>query len=529
MRCPKCGFISFDSQESCGKCQRELSEVTSQLNGTVALVAPPPFLAGALADIAAENASEPDTFDLETAEAEESSRTSFELEPETVELNQEPVDLDLELDDLEPTAELTGEGIEFNVPEPAAAAESPSEELDSNEMEQYLEMPEQLPPEPEGADLEFAMPEPTGPELEAPLTEPQSSAMETPAAAQVSFEPENFGIEMPELEMPELELSQTETSEPEMPEQKRSKSEIPEPVSLAGKVTEATDEQPPTAADEPATSEPESPDLELALEIPELEDEAMPTAASQPLPTTAESKTTETVSSELELEPELELDLEMPPEPPMAKATAEEKTPAEAPRSAMAEPEGIEMELAAPEQATVSAEEKVAETAASELESAEFDFDSLEPSAMETGELELGPPEPSDADFDFSSVEVDENATENLDVGKNAEAFELSNQTVVAEQQEAAPADAANEEALDLVDAVASAVADMMSEPAGSASPPQEKRKSSVNMAALTDLTDLVAPRSSSSSPGSREPQGDQVFEDILGLLKGSGNTSQKG
>ena len=44
MRCPKCGFISFDFQEKCSKCKKSLKSVSKTLVGTVHNVAPPSFL-----------------------------------------------------------------------------------------------------------------------------------------------------------------------------------------------------------------------------------------------------------------------------------------------------------------------------------------------------------------------------------------------------------------------------------------------------------------------------------------------------
>jgi hypothetical protein len=44
MRCPKCGFISFDHIDVCLKCNKDISKVTSQLEGTTYNVAPPAFL-----------------------------------------------------------------------------------------------------------------------------------------------------------------------------------------------------------------------------------------------------------------------------------------------------------------------------------------------------------------------------------------------------------------------------------------------------------------------------------------------------
>ena len=48
MRCPKCGYISFDRQKSCGKCSNDLTAVAEQLQGTVSKAASPFFLGAIL-------------------------------------------------------------------------------------------------------------------------------------------------------------------------------------------------------------------------------------------------------------------------------------------------------------------------------------------------------------------------------------------------------------------------------------------------------------------------------------------------
>jgi hypothetical protein len=48
MRCPKCGYISFDRIKSCDKCRADLTAVATQLQGTVGKIAPPFFLGAAL-------------------------------------------------------------------------------------------------------------------------------------------------------------------------------------------------------------------------------------------------------------------------------------------------------------------------------------------------------------------------------------------------------------------------------------------------------------------------------------------------
>ncbi|MBM9606206.1 hypothetical protein [Desulfopila inferna] len=44
MRCPKCGFISFDHVEACLKCSKDITKFASDLEGTTYNVKPPSFL-----------------------------------------------------------------------------------------------------------------------------------------------------------------------------------------------------------------------------------------------------------------------------------------------------------------------------------------------------------------------------------------------------------------------------------------------------------------------------------------------------
>lgn len=44
MRCPKCGYISFDHLESCRKCKKNIMDTAMELNGTMYNVIPPTFL-----------------------------------------------------------------------------------------------------------------------------------------------------------------------------------------------------------------------------------------------------------------------------------------------------------------------------------------------------------------------------------------------------------------------------------------------------------------------------------------------------
>ncbi len=70
MRCPKCGYISFDTFGTCKKCNREIGELLEELEGTVFEAAAPSFLhissTGILADT-----PEPDAEDVELLEEEQ--------------------------------------------------------------------------------------------------------------------------------------------------------------------------------------------------------------------------------------------------------------------------------------------------------------------------------------------------------------------------------------------------------------------------------------------------------------------------
>lgn len=44
MRCPKCGYISFDHQETCNKCQKYIGDVVAEIKGTTFSAKAPSFL-----------------------------------------------------------------------------------------------------------------------------------------------------------------------------------------------------------------------------------------------------------------------------------------------------------------------------------------------------------------------------------------------------------------------------------------------------------------------------------------------------
>ncbi|MFH7320093.1 hypothetical protein ACHHRT_05680 [Desulfurivibrio sp. D14AmB] len=131
MRCPKCGYISFDREESCDKCGRSLAEVAAALGGPVSRAVSPAFLVAVLrpaavieddagGQFAPLGVGEPDEFDL----GGEVSAEGLELSPEdaggglglAAELASDEFDLD----------ELGAEPAEL---EPAPAAGSAADEL----------------------------------------------------------------------------------------------------------------------------------------------------------------------------------------------------------------------------------------------------------------------------------------------------------------------------------------------------------------------------------------------------------------
>ena len=81
MRCPKCGFISFDHLISCAKCGRDVSEVASELQGTSIKVEVPMFLSGALAALAESEES----FEEHAMECDVDEGIDFSMEEEAAE------------------------------------------------------------------------------------------------------------------------------------------------------------------------------------------------------------------------------------------------------------------------------------------------------------------------------------------------------------------------------------------------------------------------------------------------------------
>ena len=99
MRCPKCGFISFDHLASCSKCGRDISEVASELQGTSIKVESPMFLSGALAAFAESEES----FEEHAMEDDVAGGIDFnmEMEDEAVEMDAAAEDVDFSFEEEE--------------------------------------------------------------------------------------------------------------------------------------------------------------------------------------------------------------------------------------------------------------------------------------------------------------------------------------------------------------------------------------------------------------------------------------------
>lgn len=147
MRCPKCGFISFDQLASCKKCRKNISEASAELEGAVYEVPTPEFLHFEPGGILADALEEDDDFafseDVEDAEAmvdlsgeehdqEPGKEITIDLEGESdvtaMEIDKESDREDtLELDDAQAVAQ--SEEMTFDMEGEAEAEESEGEGL----------------------------------------------------------------------------------------------------------------------------------------------------------------------------------------------------------------------------------------------------------------------------------------------------------------------------------------------------------------------------------------------------------------
>ena len=160
MRCPKCGFISFDHLASCSKCGRDISEVASELQGTSIKVAPPMFLSGALAAFAeSEESFEEHAMEDDVAggidfnmEMEDEVDFSFEEEEEAFDVAPEE-DADFEIVEEEEGADISL--AEAEAEEAGIAEEDVDIELEAEAEDTFEELDFMSSVEEEEGGLEF--------------------------------------------------------------------------------------------------------------------------------------------------------------------------------------------------------------------------------------------------------------------------------------------------------------------------------------------------------------------------------------
>ncbi|MGI6656791.1 MAG: hypothetical protein ACOX5Z_08240 [Desulfobulbus sp.] len=195
MRCPKCGYFSFDDQETCVKCQKQLTDLITELNGTMHTTVAPAFLR--IPDRAKETEMEAEPHDDLFANLDE---PSVEL-PETGE--EAPRELVVHLDDDE----------EEDTPSLDAVLLDLSPSTDSTDAEEFPEMPpldfgaldiSDLAPPEKGGEKE----EENAPAVELPEEEPALAAMTAPMEAPIAAPPERAESAMTddELLLQELHL-----------------------------------------------------------------------------------------------------------------------------------------------------------------------------------------------------------------------------------------------------------------------------------------------------------------------------------
>jgi uncharacterized OB-fold protein len=196
MRCPKCGFISFDHLENCLKCKKNIKAASEQLNGTVYNVAAPSFL----------------KFDEEVMEAElDDGMVTVDAE----ETDDQYVDDALEVLVKEQQGENFALGDQDEEPDLAFDDEEEEEdreiEIDLSQFEDSTaeaeaEAEEQMPAaeEPEKPP-EIPVPEELGDlsDLAPPTKETESAETKEKESAELDLGDLDFDLALGDLEMPE--------------------------------------------------------------------------------------------------------------------------------------------------------------------------------------------------------------------------------------------------------------------------------------------------------------------------------------
>ncbi|WP_310600647.1 hypothetical protein [Desulfobulbus sp.] len=163
MRCPKCGFTSFDHLETCKKCHKYLGDLCTELNGTAYDASPPLFLTFAVNEeeeipVSDQFAGEQDEsslsesatlFSMEEVEAGEKASEEEEEQPQEAERYE---------------IEFAGFGDEMEEMDEEKAAETPGDEEFMLEEEEPAEEPRSVMPSVDFGELDIS-------DLAPPVTE----------------------------------------------------------------------------------------------------------------------------------------------------------------------------------------------------------------------------------------------------------------------------------------------------------------------------------------------------------------------
>lgn len=297
MRCPKCGYISFDRQKSCGKCGNDLAATAEQLRGTTLRGAVPFFLGGLIAasadtlTIADAPQEELDVQGLDPLTVDDSlTETELDLDLGTMEEQPLPPDAELHLGSLDSLEETLPAEIELDLDLAGAPLEEESEspllpplgldEIDVSDLLPPISPEGEPEAETEEMDLELSLD--TG-EEPPPLPDELEAAQPTLDIDLMTFEeslPPASSDSHPEAEEDEDIVDLSLFMEPETMDAPDAGPTAESTVDLDLALEEATDQglslsleddEEPAAASEPAAQNDsrlnEIPDLGLTLEM----------------------------------------------------------------------------------------------------------------------------------------------------------------------------------------------------------------------------------------------------------------------
>jgi len=217
MRCPKCGYISFDHLEECLKCNKNIKEVSDSLYGSIYNVKPPSFLRldreqreehTERMDIAEEQ-----SFDEEYVDEE----LEFLVEEEDDETEGEISFTNDELTDMEPSAEAPqekDEEIEIDFSQFEEGDEPEAALFDEDELEEEVLQSQQQPVAEKTLTIEMPA------ELSdiSDLAPPAKTVEETGPPAEKTVNSESSDLDLDALNF-DLDLDEEQTNKQEVPEE----------------------------------------------------------------------------------------------------------------------------------------------------------------------------------------------------------------------------------------------------------------------------------------------------------------------